>query len=605
MAGPTISGCYAPPDILDNTPRKGWTTPGSRFGNLVEHPIFTDYVIETHGSWYAAAVANLTTKIDWGDSGQKASYIDELMRHHPQLDRKAIEDDEFQFPDILTTGGPVRLAGVVLFTRNEYYEIKPNSPTGRKAGREKKADIDGFYARHGLKVGGVAFYAPGETYPGNTIKRFRLPGNSLFEYGLQSTMRRAGFTAIRLYVEVTRLEAGLLVYRICIEVDQEKERLRKGEQDAAASGLAKHLYAWWLLCHEPQVYDAFRKVEVEHSYRGEPFPRIRCRFEAIPQLQPWQERIERNMYTRGIGYPGDEFIIACDEGFYQRLVPSLPSVTVADYWRGAMAAARLMVSALAGVAAWNAAEPMILRVKDLTLERLNLMFPNAEMFVNTILAWVERNPDYTIMIVVGAVVVTAAVAAFWEAALLPAAEEAIEAGLAAAARPASALGRVVLTEAQESQIYAGEQTLLRTAGARIGLVDPAELARISLGGSAANDVVAASARLMAAPFVKQVAVGAAAAGFTMVVHTTEAYAGPAASAGGTVAKAPSATQAPISSHAERLYVAQSVPWPPPTKRPVPGQSADLSQHVLRPVQTGSPEVPAPLIARYLGHLTVT
>lgn len=604
MVNKTISGCYAPPDVLDNTQRRGWHTPGSKFGNMAEHPIFTDYVVETHGSWMMAVEANRTTRIDWGDSGFRESFIREMVYHHPSLHEADLRAEAFKMPDILTTGGPIPIgSGIVLHNRNEFYEIKPDSTSGRSAGRNKVREIESLFQRHGLVAGGIPFYAPGVIYPRSVEKKISMPANKPFEYAVRVFMRSAGFTRVRMYMHIRRMEAGILVYKLCVEIDQDQD-LSQQESEDAASGVAKHLYALWLLFHDEQVYDEFKKVEPDHSYRGNPFPLIRCRFDALPELKPWYPRIERNMFTRGIGLPGEEFIVACDESFYRRMFPSVPAVSVSDYWRKALVATRQMITALGGEGAWNLVEPIVLSAKDMTLERLNLIYPDMEFFVNTVLAWVERNPGYTIVIVLGAVVVTAAVAAFWEAALLPAAEEIVEALFMGAAQSPGALGRIALTGAQESRIFAAEQQLARTIAPQGGPIEALEVARQSLGASASAESAGATVHLLKSPVVKRAAITAAAAGFAMVVNTTEAYARPSSGEIGTSTPAVN-LQNPIATHADSLFVLPSVPWPPP-KRPIPGRLTDISQYVLGDNHAGNPfGERTPVYVRYLGHLQVT
>jgi hypothetical protein len=588
MATVRVGGCYSPPDVFSNDRVKGVQTPGSRFGRAAESPIFQDYLSETHGLPWPAALAKGT---DWSDSGRLDEYLDELLRHH-KLDRAALTKQNPQRPDILTTRGPTRLrGGVSVANRNEWYEIKPWSPTGIRKGQAKKEFLLPF-----MRTTLHGFYVAGSSYPRHPSgeRRIGLIGSPLFDHGLRVLMIRLRIISMKIYLKVTRPEDGLLYYQVCLELELDPERRHRKTLEVLASGLAKHVFAFWLVCHAPLAAAWFEGAEPDHAFRDDPLPRIHCRFDVIDQIRDWQPRLEQDMFTRGIGYPGEQYLVACEEAFYRRLVPEVPLVSVADLWRQLLSKTQLMVTAIAGQSVWNTLQPIILQAKDMTVQRLTALFPGMEDFVNTLLSWVARNPFETVVIVLGAVVVTAAVAALWEVALLPVLEEGAAGAVSALApRATSGLGRFAATETQATRLFA---PTLRTVGTR-GLLSASEVsAQLGGTGTAANDV-AYTQHLLSAPFVRAAAkVAGVGVGSTMMLSTTEARAQTDPNAGPAAGKV-------IASHAARLFIAPCEPWPWPGRRPLQGQTADLEPHILK--ERLSVDRDPPMRARFLGHFTVT
>ena len=588
----TIGGCYSPPEILDTDPETGRRTGSSIFGSKIEYPIFLDYLRETHGSF----IFGLAKRSDWHDQGRKREYVDELLYQHPTLDRAKLDADTFQWPDILTTRGPLRLKGnLVIAGRNEFYEIKPDSPTGLRDGRDKLDDIERMFRRHGLR----GFYRRGDTYPARGAKEIVLARSNVFDHGCRVVMRRARIKRLKMFISVRREQAALLLYEVCAELEVDDDR----KQQVLAKALAKHLFAWWIVCNAPELFGSFKQLEPDHTFEYEPLPRIRCRFDALEQLKPWHTRLEQDMFTRGIGFPGEEFIIYCDEALYRRLVPDVGSVTVADLWRIFMERSKTLVTIMGGQAAWKEVEPILLRAKDLTRQTLDLLFPHMEDYVNSILAWIERHPYQTVAIIVGAVAVTAAIALLWEAALVPAIEAAAESVVTSLApRGVPALGRLAMTETQATHVF-GQQAL-RSTGAR-ALSNPAQLSQYFRGGAgvAANDSYLA--KVISLPAVKKAAITSAAAGYVMLFQTTEARAAAATGEDPTSGEL-------IATHTSALSIAPSVPWPPPGKRPVIGDRVDVAPFIVRnqtfdeavkaAVESNRPPVN---VARYLGRLSVT
>jgi hypothetical protein len=172
------TACLAPSEI----PGIG-DVQSSRLGQILEVPIMTAYCRDTGCAPFAT---------DFFDAGDAASYIAFLNAHNPHLSTADIIEltiaatvtGGLSRPDILTHRPP----------RLEFEEIKPDSTSGRAAGRVKLAALDVLFTRFALP------YAPGITWPGaGRIRMLVLPG------------------PVDVFLEWHRLRTGLVVYNICVE----------------------------------------------------------------------------------------------------------------------------------------------------------------------------------------------------------------------------------------------------------------------------------------------------------------------------------------------------------------------------------------------------
>jgi hypothetical protein len=138
-----------------------------------------------------------------------------FVAHHPSLDESLIssscevkkkpvdpsddENERFAIPDIITDAPGVR---------TEFYEVKPNSDTGKDAGRQKVAtflSLVDFLKHTDPTVGNLA--------KGTTFS----PDRSITIYS--STY--LGVVPCEVKIHYFRLEPGLIVYEICVTAETE------------------------------------------------------------------------------------------------------------------------------------------------------------------------------------------------------------------------------------------------------------------------------------------------------------------------------------------------------------------------------------------------
>ena len=175
------TACLAPSEVPSVT-----TNQASELGRIVEAPIMMHYCAET-------ACASFAT--DYFDTDSAASYIAFLAAHNPHLTPLEIVQLAIAAtvlggvfrPDILTHRPP----------RLEYEEIKPDSASGRAAGRAKQAGLAVLFARFSLP------YAPGITWSGTgTLPLVVLPG------------------PVEVFLEWHRNRSGLVVYNFCVRGEE-------------------------------------------------------------------------------------------------------------------------------------------------------------------------------------------------------------------------------------------------------------------------------------------------------------------------------------------------------------------------------------------------
>ncbi|WP_143447857.1 hypothetical protein [Kineosporia sp. R_H_3] len=608
---PAVSGgCFAVGDLLGTSHQEGEQSGTALFGKAVESPIVRDYIQETHGVGSAGLPLALLLDCDWWDSfvGAKGknSYFDFLGRHHPKLSRKALDglNPEPARPDILTCLGPATSRKVGELSRNEYFEIKPDSPTGLEKWfgppgapeLGKRSKLRKFYRSFLLP------YREGVVYPNTPTKskELPLPLNQVFRHLVRAFMRNHGVRKVRLYISVRLHSPGLLLYKICIEIETDDKR----RQEALARATGKWLYAAYVVCHFPELFPAIESELGEHSFEGEPFPRIRCQFNVLPELKPVLGSLEQAVMMRGLALPGEQFLLCCDESFYQWLVAKPPEIQVRKLWAEVQARAESWVKLAGGEALWSRVRPLILEVEQVA-RNFALMFPDAEDFVNAVLSWVTRHPLLTLGIVVTGVVITAGVAAYLEAALVGAALVASEGAIAegTAAGAASALGRFALTEEIAAPLFGPE--VASATGAR-GFMTATEIStQIGGVGVPANDgliLANAVSRPLLSTAQRRVAAAGVAAAAVLMVSSSSAY---AMERGATVVDP---KRAPIvAQHAAGLYMIRSQDPATYRSRP-PVQGSPINVHdYAEPASRTAPDFsgrPPPLLARYVGSLKV-
>ena len=156
----------------------------SAFGKIAEKGITLDYC-QTLGC--------LPLINDYIDNPFAITYALFLVGHNPSLApnlntiiAQAEEKDGVRRPDILTDNG----------VRREYYEIKPNSASGLRAGNEKLLAIEAFMGTWRLPYGRGTAYAPD--------KRIKIVTVNF------------GFLTFDFTFHFFKNKAGLIVYDLCI-----------------------------------------------------------------------------------------------------------------------------------------------------------------------------------------------------------------------------------------------------------------------------------------------------------------------------------------------------------------------------------------------------
>ena len=178
--------CLAPSEFLQ-------TPVASAFGAFAESVIAGDYLKNVgRPSFFPASPFDfLDISVGFGNT---VLYIAFLKSHHPRLSAAALlalsAGGLLKIPDMMTSDAP---------RRTEFYEIKPNSFTGRAAGSVKIAMIDGLMTFHSLP------YVPGTQYSPNT----RIPIFSGTPLGAR----------LDVFFHFERIAPGLVVYDVCAEGD--------------------------------------------------------------------------------------------------------------------------------------------------------------------------------------------------------------------------------------------------------------------------------------------------------------------------------------------------------------------------------------------------
>jgi hypothetical protein len=193
-------GCVAPSFVVD-------FATASIFGTLAETLIETDYLATMGGTPFADVFLD--------NPLGPMSYIAFLASHHPSLDKLLLAaqislSGGVLVPDILDTRGAL-----------EFYDVKPDSPDGRIAGRGKLAAIDAFMAFNGLPYGRGASYTPTPSLP------IPLAGPALVA-AITAILGPSAVTVLPMLAAcglpvatlAPRLAAnGLLLYEVCVEAD--------------------------------------------------------------------------------------------------------------------------------------------------------------------------------------------------------------------------------------------------------------------------------------------------------------------------------------------------------------------------------------------------
>lgn len=608
MSGTTSGGCYAVGDVLATPDRPGYLSGTGLLGRVVESPVVADYIAETHNVDRAGVPLAVLLGTDWWDAEGKKSYFDFLTKRHPTLDRGQLNRLNPVRPDILTHHGPTYVAGTLVSQRrSEFYEIKPDSPTGIRAGEEKLPHLRHFYRDHGLP------YRPGVTYPRHPSKSkdIPLPLNREFLHLAQILLFRHGIKTLRMWVTVRRQQDALLVYKICVEIDTDDRR----RQQTLAKAVAKHLYAAYVACHFPNLFTSVQKELGDHSFDGDKLPRIRCTFDVLDDLKPMQKAIEEALYMRGIALPGDELLLCCDEAYYWELLATRPYGT-AYAWQKLLPVVKAWVHYAAGSVGWARVQPWIAKGEDVAGE-IKERYPYHVGFADAVIEYARHHPTEFLLFVTLPIILTAGAALLIEAGLLASIVVADGVATQATATVIGGLGRTAMGELVATQTLGSE---VASGAAVRGLISAQEVAtQIGGLGASANEVTALGTVLSSsqlAATVKGAAVIGVAAAYVLGVNVKSAYAqtAPTGSPPAPIGSSPAPTSAaqlgpgsrPIGHAVSRLLAFPALAVPRNTlRRPGKGEIIDLYNHV--PVAAPLvPRDPAERIQmRYLGRVRIS
>ncbi|MEU8080333.1 hypothetical protein AB0B31_33370 [Catellatospora citrea] len=366
-----------------------------------------------------------------------------------------------RWPDILTFKGarvpPAVVNGVAKRDRFEFYDIKPCSDTGRIAGDEKIADCGKTYASYKMP------FKPGTVYPDRNPKILKLRWSRAFEAVLRIGMARNGLKTARVELEVSREKPGILLYRFKFTFEsysakkltrQMAEKLAEGLMmalmgcaaeealelglgvavaavgTAAAAGSAALGTATTVAEAASEAAaaaraageaaaEAARAAKAAAEYAAETARAARAAAEAfldrmpessiphvrvdvpdgLPELLELSGSFEDAMISRGQGIPGEEYLVCCDEAYFQNVVldrrfaaqaAELLKVQGYQQWKTYSAYA-------AGRAAWKALPDRIEKVGWLFDQHRDL-FPAQAAIVDVLRRLVGADPSQKVCV---------------------------------------------------------------------------------------------------------------------------------------------------------------------------------------------------------------
>ncbi|MCD5311091.1 hypothetical protein [Kineosporia babensis] len=598
------------------TKDKGQMNATSVFGlEVAEKVIFGDYVMMTHE--VPPPSPGLNT-IDWPDHGGKGAYCRMLSERNQNVSLSQLMKQPMQWPDIVThnglSGRLSLITGKIVpaapgrYDRKEYYEIKPGSDGGRYRGRQKLRNIKSIYDQFALP------YRPGSLYPALRQVWIPLTGDRAFGNFCRTLCAREGLAAVHVRLKVTRPQDGLLLYKVCVEFGYREEQTQKVNEAA----LAKHIMGTYLRCMVPDQVKQLLEELGDTSYKGDPIPRIKCRFDAIEALRPYQQAIDESLFQRGAAYPGDTFLIVCDEAAYRHLMPYY-GPTVHSVWAKIRALAETSAELFAGrQGKTDLIQRVIVPVEEFARLAAELI-PGLKEFADAVLRWIYENPGKSVAMVLVPVIITGGLAVAIEPALLAAealiAEEALiatelTAGETIGAEMIGTLGRTALPQALV-ETSSGSAVASMTASRAVAMTfEEVALAQLGGAGAAANTtsnvVPLLTAMKAAAPHVMQKAGLAAAAGVAVMTFSAQAYADPSRS--GTPGSAKGAGTL-IAEHTSGIYMVPERAMPVgPSRGPVKDSLINIHDYGQTRQNSGSlrpAERLPPLKVRYLGKVTIS
>lgn len=198
--------CATPWEVAPPVPGASRAKYRSLLGSFAEKMINADFCEQTDCQPFLHPNSRAT---DYFDNRGGASYLIAFLDFHnshltnddiEEMARSSMIKDGVNRPDILTHKPE----------RKDYYEIKPNSRSGRRKGRKKLKNLAGFIAGFQLPYKpGIAYTPPGEI----EIATVDVEG-----------------VPIEVFLQNERLQPALLVYKFCIRGELKKANRRLGKR---------------------------------------------------------------------------------------------------------------------------------------------------------------------------------------------------------------------------------------------------------------------------------------------------------------------------------------------------------------------------------------
>ena len=349
MVGDYVHVCFAPSENFDNQKE------AKAFGeNIAEPIILLHYLIQTK-----AVINNLIHPRhllendwwDWGVDGDRhKDYVEMLVRRHKlnkKVEKELMDNKKIKRPDILTYKGLIpkwldNFGDVVKFLkgdRNEYYEIKPHSDSGKTAGKDKLEFLKYFYKKSKLD------YKPGSFYPQSPSGKTKIGVNVKFpknlNYLLDLELKNLGVEIYNIELEVERVEYGLLLYKFCVNFKRprrsdNKEKfiatriltnfMRNATIDLDAETSRQIMVATGMLEIVEFDYKVERQpIKISAITNVHDVPLLKIRWDPIADvLEDKKNGIRNALYSRFIGKPGDRYFLCADKNYYQQayFIPS-------------------------------------------------------------------------------------------------------------------------------------------------------------------------------------------------------------------------------------------------------------------------------------------
>jgi hypothetical protein len=178
-----MQGCMAPSEIPGISSGEA-----SLFGSVAENLIFTDFC-----SQYPPDL--LAKREVFSDDYNRNPYLYFLGKYNPGFTQAKQED---YYRHVRGEKGMERIPDILVHTPNEraFYEIKPDSPSGRRDGDVKVAELHAIYDFYGLP------YKGGRTFRPRDHVVARAPG-----------------LEVRLVVTRAPMPDGLILYKLCLKAN--------------------------------------------------------------------------------------------------------------------------------------------------------------------------------------------------------------------------------------------------------------------------------------------------------------------------------------------------------------------------------------------------